>query len=188
MNKAARQKLKNEATNISTSSLDQSDSDDLIVSSSDEKGQSPTKAHLPMAIKSTGRSHLSSSETSDHSDSFDPQQKLKFLQTSVKTSALSILNLITKATEKKNLYGFWSGLVPDPGVNLNPKLPFSYDFLTALMKESSFKLRSAMLHALSAWISACRQFLLLAENRLDRFDLFLQISIDSSIVISVKRL
>ncbi|XP_078451628.1 HEAT repeat-containing protein 6 [Lampetra fluviatilis] len=136
------------------------------------------------AVSLTPAWRLRTSSESDFSDSESGhQRRLRVQQSRVRQAALCCLLAAFKAAEKRVVYGYWAAFIPDsPFLGGGQTLSLS----TVILKDSSNKVRSGALQALSALLEGSRQFLSAAEEAAQGTTAFTSLS--ASLASSVREL
>uniref|UniRef100_S4R4P8 HEAT repeat-containing protein 6 n=1 Tax=Petromyzon marinus TaxID=7757 RepID=S4R4P8_PETMA len=136
------------------------------------------------AVSLTPAWRLRTSSESDFSDSESGhQRRLRIQQSRVRQAALCCLLAAFKAAEKRVVYGYWAAFIPDaPFLGGGQTLSLS----TVILKDSSNKVRSGALQALSALLEGSRQFLSAAEEAAQGTTAFTSLS--ASLASSVREL
>ncbi|XP_030848018.1 HEAT repeat-containing protein 6-like [Strongylocentrotus purpuratus] len=107
-----------------------------------------------------------SSSESEYSDSEGGQvSKLRSASSKVRQASLGCLHSVVKNTDKRQMFGFWSAFVPDspPTGGHNTQTLF-----TCMLKDPSPKARVASVAVIMALLDGSKQFLIAADDRVQK--------------------
>ncbi|XP_041455848.1 HEAT repeat-containing protein 6-like [Lytechinus variegatus] len=107
-----------------------------------------------------------SSSESEYSDSEGGQvSKLRSASSKVRQASLGCLHSVVKNTDKRQMFGYWSAFIPDapPTMGLNTQTLF-----TCMLKDPSPKARVASVAVIMALLDGSKQFLIAADERVQK--------------------
>ncbi|XP_072164191.1 HEAT repeat-containing protein 6-like [Diadema setosum] len=108
-----------------------------------------------------------SSSESEYSDSEGAQvSKLKSASSKVRQAALGCLHSVVKNTDKRQMFGYWSAFIPDAPPGSGPHSPQT--LFTCMLKDPAPKARVASVAVLMALLDGSKQFLVAADDRVQK--------------------